>query len=83
MIVSRANPHGVSNHYFQIGGVGTLKEHRDKGYAKQVVSALCRHYFDQDVPFALLFTAEHNAAAQSVYGSLGFKPDGEFVIARY
>lgn len=44
---------------------------------------LCRHYFDKGIPNALLFTRNDNVAAQKVYASLGFKPDGQFVIAEY
>jgi len=82
-IVSTANPHGVSKNYFQIGGVATREQYRGRGYAKQVVSKLCRHYFDEGVKNGLLFTDNENVAALKVYASLGFKPDGEFVIAKY
>lgn len=82
-IASTANPHGVSKNYFQIGGVATREQYRGRGYAKQVVSKLCRHYFNEGVKNGLLFTDNNNAAAQKVYVSLGFKPNGEFVIAKY
>lgn len=82
-IVSQADIHGVSKNYFQIGGVGTEEAHRGKGYAKQVVSALCRYYFKKGLSKALLFTANTNKAAKKVYAALGFKPAGKFIIARY
>ncbi len=82
-IVSKANIHGVSKHYFQIGGVGTRKEFRGKGYAKQVVSNLCKTYFNEGKNFALLFTDNENNSAIAVYKKLGFKPVDKFIIARY
>jgi len=82
-IVSKANVQGTSKQYFQIGGVGTAQEYRGKGYAKRVVSKLCRHFFDQGLPYALLFTDDENVAAQKVYEAIGFRPDGKFVVARY
>ncbi|MBT4917599.1 GNAT family N-acetyltransferase [Candidatus Peregrinibacteria bacterium] len=82
-IVSKANIHGVSEKYFQIGGVGTLKEFRGRGYAKQIVSYLCKNYFDEGKKYGLLFTANDNASAIAVYEKIGFKPVEEFTIARY
>ncbi len=82
-IVSTANLHGISNHFFQIGGVATKVEQRGKGYAKQVMSKLCQHYFDQGLKQALLFVAKENPAALKVYESIGFHVAGDFVIAEY
>ncbi len=82
-IVAKACIHGYSRNYFQIGGVGTLPEYRGKGLAKQVVSALIKHYFAQGIGTALLFTSNQNTAAQAVYFTLGFKVVDEFVIAEF
>ncbi len=82
-IVSKANIHGASKHYFQIGGVGTLETHRRKGYARQVVSKLCQSFFDEGLQYGLLFTANDNIAAQKVYIAIGFKPIDKFVVAQY
>lgn len=82
-IVSKANIHGVSKNFFQIGGVGTREEHRGKGYAKKVVSSLCKYYFDRGIPYGLLFTANTNIPAQKVYKSIGFKAVDKFIIAEY
>lgn len=82
-IVSKANPHGYSKNFFQVGGVGTLKEYRGQGLAKQVVSKLCRHFFDDGVSTGLLFTDRENVSAIKVYESLGFKADTEFIVADY
>ncbi len=82
-IVSKANIHGTSKSYFQIGGVNTRKEYRRKGYAAQVVSFLCKHYFDQGLKHGLLFTANDNFGAQELYKKIGFKPVDDFIIAEY
>lgn len=82
-IVSKANIHGVSRNYFQIGGVGTLEAHRQKGYARQVVSKLCKSFFEEGLQFGLLFTANDNFAAQRVYASIGFKPIDAFIVVTY
>lgn len=82
-IVSRANIHGLSANYFQVGGVITAPEHRSKGYARQVVSFLCSHYFSIGKKCGLLFTANDNLPAQKVYRSIGFEPDEGFLVAEY
>lgn len=82
-IVSKANIHGVSKKYFQIGGIGTLKSHQKKGYAKRAVSSLCKHYFRKGIKYGLLFADNDNIFAKKVYNSIGFKPDDEFMIIEY
>lgn len=82
-IVAKANIHGYSKNYFQIGGVGTLQEYRGKGYGKRVVSQLCEQYFAKGIPYALLFTEVENIPAQKIYASLGFQPEDHFLIAEY
>jgi len=82
-IISKANIHGVSENYFQIGGVGTLEAYRHKGYAKQIVSKLYEYFFKKGIKYGLLFTANDNLAAQKLYKSIGFKPVDEFVICEY
>jgi uncharacterized protein len=82
-IISKANIHGLSKNYFQIGGVGTLEEFRKMGLAKKVVSRLCEHYFDMGIKYGLLFTGNDNVIAQKVYKNIGFKPVDEFIVAEY
>lgn len=82
-IASKANPHGYSHNYVHIGGVGTLKEYRGQGYAKQVVSAVCKYYFEEGVQYALLVVDNENISAQKVYSALGFVPSEAFMIAEY
>ncbi|EKD63164.1 MAG: Acetyltransferase, GNAT family protein [uncultured bacterium] len=82
-ISTTAKLHGMSENYFQIGGVITLPAYRGKGYAKMVVSKLCEHYFEKGFKYGLLFTADKNIAARKVYKKLGFKPVDKFIIAEY
>lgn len=81
-IVSKANIHGISKNYVQIGGVMTHPEHQGKGYAKQTVSALSKYWLAQGKEI-LLFARNDNVPANKVYASLGFKPIDEFIVAAY
>jgi len=81
-IVSTATVSGLSKHYFQIGGVGTLEDYRGQGLAKQVVSALCKTFLAQGKT-GLLFTNNKNTIAKKIYKTLGFKPVDRYIIAEY
>jgi uncharacterized protein len=82
-IVSKANLHGVSKNYFQIGGVATRIKYRRKGFARRVVSSLCKYHFKKGIKFGLLFTGKDNIAAQNLYKSIGFKKTDKFIIAEF
>lgn len=82
-IISKAYIYGISKHYFELGGVATLEEYQKQGYSKQVVSFLCKHYFNKGLTYGLLFTENTNIPAQKVYNSLGFKAEEEFLIAEF
>jgi len=82
-IISTANVHGASKNYFQIGGVHTLEKYRNQGFAKKVISGLCRHYFRKGKKYALLFMDKNNKPANKVYRKIGFKPKDKFVLAEY
>lgn len=81
-LISKANIHGVSKNYIQIGGVMTHPDHRGRGYAKQTVSAVCKHWLDQEKE-VILFSRNDNVPAMSVYKTLGFQPTDEYIIAEY
>ena len=81
-IVSKANIHGVSRHYAQIGGVLTHPDFQNRGYAKQTVSTVCQHWLDQNKQ-PLLFVKNENLPAIKVYESLGFQPVDEFLLAEF
>jgi len=82
-LVAKANIHGLSDHFFQIGGVITHEDHRRKGYGQKVVSKLCQHYFDQGQQEGLLFVLHDNVPAQKLYKKLGFLQTDNFLIANY
>ncbi|MDD4628239.1 MAG: GNAT family N-acetyltransferase [Candidatus Peribacteraceae bacterium] len=83
MLIAKANVHGFSRHFAQIGGVMTHPRYRRQGFGRQCVSALCGHCFAKGVDHIILFTAKTNLPAQNLYKSLGFKPVDEFLIAEY
>lgn len=81
-IIAKANIHGVSPNYAQIGGVMTHPSHQGKGYAKQTVSAICKHWFNQGKQLTL-FVNNDNTPAIRAYSRLGFQPIGEYIHAEY
>jgi len=81
-IVAKANTHGFSKHYAQIGGVMTHPAHRGQGLAKQTVSAVCQHWLDQGKDI-ILMVKNNNIPAIQVYQCLGFQPIDEFILAEY
>jgi len=81
-VIAKANVHGLSDHYAQIGGVMTHPAHQGKDYAKQTVSAICKHWFARGKQLTL-FVNNDNLAAISAYTRLGFEPIGEYIHAEY
>ncbi|MEH2066427.1 MAG: GNAT family N-acetyltransferase [Nostoc sp.] len=61
----------------QIGGVWTPPALRGKGYAKNIVAGSLLDARSLLVKRAILFTGDHNQAAQAVYRGIGFLPTGE------
>jgi ribosomal protein S18 acetylase RimI-like enzyme len=62
----------------QIGGVYTPPEMRRRGYARAVVASSLLDARAEGVGKAILFTGEHNVAAQRAYESLGFRHIGHY-----
>jgi len=60
----------------QVGGVYTPPELRGRGYGRAIVAAQLRDVRAEGVPRAVLFTGEHNLAAQRAYEPLGFRRIG-------
>ncbi|WP_417384961.1 GNAT family N-acetyltransferase [Gimesia sp.] len=81
-IIAKANIHGISQHYAQIGGVMTHPAHQGNGYAKQTVSAICRHWFNQGKQLTL-FVNNDNIPAIRAYARLGFQPIDNYIHAEY
>jgi hypothetical protein len=68
----------------KVGGVGevmTAPDARRRGYARSVLSAMCRHLIDvQQVSFLMLFCAP---ALYGFYGSLGWRRfTGELLVGQ-
>jgi predicted GNAT family acetyltransferase len=64
----------------QIGGVWTPPALRGRGYARAVVGGSLQAARATGTSRAVLFTPEHNLAAQRAYESLGFRPIGDYAI---
>jgi predicted GNAT family acetyltransferase len=60
----------------------THPAHQGKGYAKQTVSATCRHWFARDRQLTL-FVNNDNTPAIRAYTRLGFQPIGEYIHAEF
>jgi predicted GNAT family acetyltransferase len=62
----------------QIGGVYTPPSLRRRGYARAVVASSLLDARAEGVGTAILFTGEHNVAAQKAYEALGFRHIGHY-----
>jgi len=57
-----------------VGGVYTLKEHRQKGYATALVSELSQNILNFGKKFCILYTDLSNPTSNSIYQKIGYKP---------
>lgn len=64
----------------QVGGVYTEPESRGRGYSTSCVGSLC-HNLLESVEVVTLAAVKGNGASQRVYGKLGFRTIGEWMIA--
>jgi RimJ/RimL family protein N-acetyltransferase len=64
-----------------LGGVATMDEYRGRGLSALCVAALCDHLFRSGTEVVSLFYLRDNHAAARVYGKLGFRPAGEWLLA--
>ena len=81
-IVSKANTNAISTHFFQIGGVYTLKDFRSRGYA----SALVKHIALEAKSLnrqAILFVKKENPSAIRAYSNAGFVITSSYKIIYY
>ncbi len=81
-LVSCVNVHGWSEKYVQIGGVATHPDYRERGFAKQVISAVSRDYLAKN-KHVILFCKNDNVPALAVYEKLGFRPIDQFIVAKF
>jgi predicted GNAT family acetyltransferase len=79
-IVSKAEGRLAGGTGAQIGGVYTYPDERGKGFATDVVRAVCRRLF-QEVPLIALDVSEDNTGAIDVYRRIGFEKKDESLIA--
>lgn len=76
-ILAKAGTNAQGMHWFQIGGVYTLPEYRNKGLAAAAVAHLINAHSAEAHGFTL-FVKTENAAAIKVYTNLGFEQCGMF-----
>lgn len=76
-ILCKAGTNAQGLHWFQIGGIYTLPEYRNKGLAAAVVAHLINTHSAEAHGFAL-FVKTENAAALALYTKLGFEQCGMF-----
>lgn len=63
----------------QIEGVYTLPEYRGKGYAKAIVSKLCKNIMDKGKLPALI-VSKTNESAKKAYEKIGFKHYDDYIM---
>lgn len=76
-IIANANTSAISSVSAMIGGVFTLPEYRNKGYATAVVGRLCAFLLEKKITPILFF---ENPKAASIYHRLGFKDFGKWYM---
>ena len=76
-VVANANTSAMSSVSAMIGGVFTLPECRNKGYATAVVGRLCSFLLEHKITPILFF---ENPKAASIYHRLGFKDFGKWFM---
>lgn len=64
----------------QVGGVWTPPALRKRGYGRAVVAASLLDARAESIEHAVLFTGEHNIAAQKAYTALGFQQIGYYCL---
>lgn len=80
--VATAQTNGMGIDAFQVLGVATDPECRNRGYARAVCASLVRAMWDRGARRAVLFTKRDNPAALKCYRNLGFHVLGEYWVAR-
>ena len=64
-----------------LGGVATLECYRGIGLSALCVGALCDYLFKKGLKSVSLFYPKNNIPAGRVYDKLGFRYDGEWLLA--
>jgi len=68
-MVFRERPHQKG---FSIGYVYTPTNFRNKGYAKNLVHAVCQQSIESGFKYSALFADEKNSVSNHIYVSIGF-----------
>jgi len=72
--VSKANVNGETFNSFQLGGIYTLDEYRNKGLSKLCLTNMLNYIFDKtEKKSILLFVKKENLNAINLYKKFGFK----------
>ena len=69
--IAKAQTNAETKNYMQIGGVYTLKEFRNRGCAKILVSQIVKHALENKKG-CVLYVRQENEHALSAYESCGF-----------
>jgi predicted GNAT family acetyltransferase len=80
-LVSMACLNAVYKHIGQVGGVYTVPDRRCSGLSRATMNALLADSVSvHGLERIILFTGEHNHAAQHLYETLGFSRIGDFAV---
>ena len=81
-IVSKAYTNAIGKNWIQIGGVYTLFQFRQNGYAALTVSTLCKRILQAHKNISL-FVKTKNLPAQQLYQKIGFTFHSDYKIAYF
>ena len=81
-IVSKAYTNAIGKNWIQIGGVYTLFQFRQNGYADLTVSTLCKRILQAHKNISL-FVKTKNLPAQQLYKKIGFSFHSDYKIVYF
>ena len=81
-VVGKAGTNAMGMTHWQLGGIYTIPEQRNRGVARALVTELSRQAAERGVTLSL-FVKKRNIAAISLYRSLGFESRGNFTISYF
>lgn len=81
-IVSKAYTNAIGKNWIQIGGVYTLFQFRQNGYAALTVSTLCKRILQAHKNISL-FVKNKNLPAQQLYQKIGFTFHSDYKIVYF
>ena len=81
-IVSKAYTNAIGKNWIQIGGVYTLFQFRQNGYAAHTVSTLCKRILQAHKNISL-FVKTKNLPAQRLYQKIGFTFHSDYKIVYF